>query len=305
MDRREDGPEAYSGRADIHHVSDAEPRGSAACGDRGAASTDIRYVTCARCREAVAKATGTSAINLVLDTNVMKEILSVHDLLRSGDTVATSVEALQSPVVAYRIGRAKYSILLAWVCAVRAYWTANLPDETLRRLLTDVPPEDKHSVETGATQIIIHFVVEQVLHGWQMVSYTEIPAGLVGDDADDALVALAARERVPLITNEGNSPRGLSDEKRRGKPNARGKAKAAEVAVFTPKEFLLKEGIAVEHEAHNFLRKFESERLRYEPGDGVPGEAEKMIDLLGRIYRLVLLDAINEDLQDLPRVPVP
>jgi hypothetical protein len=245
-----------------------------------------------------------SDIALVLDTNVMKEILSIHDLSREIKTAGGGAAALQSHKVSHRIARAKYSTLLGWVCSVRAWNTLSLLDEMLEVLVRDVPPEERQAVNTAATQILIHFVKELILRKWTLATDTDVPKTIRADEADDTLVSLAAREGVPLISNEGNSPDGIRDTNARGKPNIRAKAKTAGVLVFTPEQYLQRESIVVNLEARNFLRAYQTQRTSYDPGTGVPGEAEKMMDYLFSIYRFVLLNEVDEDLASVPRAPV-
>jgi hypothetical protein len=246
-----------------------------------------------------------SEIALVLDTNVMKEILSIHDLSREIEGAGGGAAALQSPKVAHRIGRAKYSTLLGWVCSVRSWTTLSLLDEMLEILTRDVPPDERSSVNTGATKILIHFVKELVLKNWTLATDTDVPKTIRGEEADDALVSLAARERIPLISNEGNSPDGIRDMNARGRSNIRAKAKSAGVLVFTPQQYFQRESIVVDLEARNFLRAYQTKRASYDPGAGVPGEAEKMMDYLFSIYRFFLLNEVDEDLANVQRAPIP
>lgn len=56
---------------------------------------------------------------VLLDTNVVLEILTVGDLLREGDKFASTETAAASASYEYRLKRSRPSTLLAWTLATR------------------------------------------------------------------------------------------------------------------------------------------------------------------------------------------
>lgn len=163
----------------------------------------------------------------VLDTNVMLDVYSCHDLsneyLKGGD--------IAGPTATYRRARARESLLLAiYLHNIRAT-TYGLHHEVPGKLTDNVAPEAHDTWENQHTTLFAHFVKEEVLFGWFAGYVPENDKGLVGDKADDHLLAYAKQNGLPLITNEGFRVRGVKDQK------LRKRAKAEGVAVFSPKEF--------------------------------------------------------------------
>ncbi len=227
-------------------------------------------------------------VALVLDTNVLTEVFTQKDLEDAAERAGSPEQGLQDPEVDYRINRIRYTTILVWVCSLRKWATASLLHEFMRILDRRAPPDAK-TLDVAFTKMIIHFVRDQVLAGWTMANFTEVPEDVASDEADDMLLALAIREVVPLITHEGHTIEGIRDTNK-GKPNLRGKAKTAGVEVYTPHEYVEKLGIVAELEGRDFLDCFRSKRSAYQ---GVPGQKEqtaKLMNSLYAAYEFILLD---------------
>lgn len=227
----------------------------------------------------------------LIDTNVVLEIVVVADLFAEGQRAGTPTAALQSKDYRYRQLRARHSTLLAWHLAKERIVTGSLGDEMLRVIDRQIPTmsDDAHALSAG----IVNVIRPLVLRGWGFGSLTEVAGTAKGTVADTELLRLAARDGVPIVTNEGLSVGGISDYTR-DTLNLRGRARAAGVAVFTPKELLDAKGVNLVEEAHRFVfacRRAveEARRRKLLTGAG----ADDVLDTLEPLYRFILLDEVD------------
>ena len=233
----------------------------------------------------------------VVDTNVMLDVYSCHDLSGQYD----KGEDVAGPNATYRRARARESLLLAiYLHSIRAT-TYGLHHEVPRMLTQMVDPESSKTLETNFTTLFLHFVKDEVLSGWDarcVIDWDKGDAndagedgfswwdqGLKGDDADDRLLLLAKETQVPLITNEGFGVKGVKNRK------LRKRAKAEGVVVFTPEEFY-RGKLDEDAETRAFLKSFANRAPRYIEEDerkfGPSEIRDFLLHLLG-VYEHILL----------------
>lgn len=208
----------------------------------------------------------------VLDTNVLVDVLSCHDLLEAYD-----IHDAESLPLVYRRARARESLLLCM--HLHDTWSDTLSlHEAVRVLEKCSPPEDKVSFARAFTETFIWFVGDDLLPNWEMhVPTTD--GGEKGNAADRAYLELAKSRGLPLITNEGYTMDGLKDEK------LRGDAKAASVPVFAPREFIegkMNEALAI----GAFLIRFTERAPAYLDRRRAMHGEDKTLDLLAHVYSL-------------------
>jgi hypothetical protein len=222
----------------------------------------------------------------VLDTNVMLDVYSCHDLAneyRKGGDVA-------GPEATYRRARARESLMLAiYLHSIRAT-TYGLHHEVPRMLTEMVDPAAHGAWENHFTTLFVHFVKDEVLFGWRDEFVPDNDLGVEGEAADERLLTYARDNKISLITNEGFKVRGVKDKK------LRARAKAQGVEVFTPREFY--EGKLDEVPAMQaFLKRFAERAPAYikqhnrEFGPSKVGDSLKL--LLG-VYRHILFGEIRD-----------
>jgi hypothetical protein len=170
----------------------------------------------------------------VLDTNVLLELYSIHDLtkLYAAEFEKHGETAEERALVLYRRQRAAYTLGLAIALHERSFTTFQLGGESLRILSDRVPP-DEDSLEAIYVQLFLYYVKDYCLANWNPVTDEKIDEGVKGNACDDILLNIARVNRLSLVTNEGSSERGLDDTH-----GMRGLAKTAGVQVFTPFEYL-------------------------------------------------------------------
>jgi hypothetical protein len=219
----------------------------------------------------------------VLDTNVFIDIHSCHDLKGTFDRLHSSLgdAAIDEPVVEYRLRRARESLLLAMYLNKISATTYSLHNEAVELLMLKAPPSPGgHAMESDFTTVFVHFVKDYVLPDWSPTMPTE-PGSEASNEADRALVAYAKDNGLPLITNEGNTPDGIIDEKMRKL------ARDAGVAVFAPFEFY--DGkINETEEVDAFLARFRHEAPRYLSARNERDEMWKVLQWIEGYYRMVL-----------------
>jgi hypothetical protein len=145
----------------------------------------------------------------VLDTNVMLDAYSVHDIMGAYDKQHTDLDA---PELVWRRARARES-LLALIYLNRMGWqTWGLHSELFTQLERVAPPGATAgtSFESDFTNMVIWYVRDHVLTRWEH-HLPKKPGVEKGNAADQALVDKAKELGVPLITNEGFSQAGYSE----------------------------------------------------------------------------------------------
>lgn len=152
-----------------------------------------------------------------------------------------------------------------------------------------VPPDDD-SLEVHYTRVFWHFVKDYIFPNWHLGFFNEVDdSNLRGDGCDDAYLRVAKQQGLPLVTDEGNSPKGLRDENNRGKRNLRGKAKDTDVQVFTPGEFWRNRALDPARATHLFFERFDLHRAEYVRSRGIVDDnIDALLDNLRRIFQWIL-----------------
>jgi hypothetical protein len=219
-------------------------------------------------------------VSAILDTNVVLEIYSIHDLFEAYDR--TGADDVDAPELVFRRARARDSLLLAMYFHATRAKTVALPQEFQRILTGRVPPEASEDARWHFTWLFWTFVHKQVLSGWKSNTVPGSDDGLRGNKCDDRLVQIASDNSLPLITCEGMTIDGVVDAK------IRKKATAAGVPVFTPREFW--QGRLNAKEAIKFFgQRFDKGAPRYIRGSRSPAVTAESMNVLRGAYQHVLL----------------
>lgn len=225
---------------------------------------------------------------VVLDTNVILDTHSCHDLLTKLDELVPSLgdAALDDQAVTFRLERAREAMLLAIYLHKIGATTFSLHNEVLEKLARFSPPGAlATSFTTAFTTVFIHFVKDFVLGRWNTTMPTQ-PGTERGNGADRALVAAALERSVPLVSTEGYSHTGEIDE---GKLIRR-LAGQQGVEVCLPREVYagkMNEGIEIEAFLHRFADNVPKYVRDHHRRFGEDGSADVLTTIFG-IYRLVL-----------------
>ena len=104
--------------------------------------------------------------------------------------------------------------------------------EATRITVREIPPEADDTFENHALKIWAHYVKDNVLPDWVMISPSTGEDEPVGNAADALLVEKAKEFGVPLISHEGITIEGINP-----KSGIRKKAHEAGVQIVTAREF--------------------------------------------------------------------
>jgi rRNA-processing protein FCF1 len=222
-----------------------------------------------------AKEAATAEILAVLDTNVLLDIYSSHDLLRTYERLGEG--AVDDISMVYRRARARESLLVVnYFNKVKAD-TFSLY-EAIEQLERHAPSaKGGTSFESAFTRTFIWFVRDYVLPDWEMRMPKE-PGNERSNEADQALIRYAKELNLPLITNEGYTQAGIVDR------GLRLEAKKAGVQVFTPKEFYTDKIEAEDIDAEAFLSRFREQAPRYIEDHHRKHGPDKLPELLTLIF---------------------
>ncbi len=192
--------------------------------------------------------------SVALDTNVLLDIYSCHDLFGTYERLGE--QGVETAEATYRRARARESLLLAIALHRAATVTFSLGDESMKQMVERVPPDETDSYPTHHSVIMINFVCPVLLEGWAaVIELSDMP--LSGNAADEALVDYAINHNVPLITNEGYGIGGVSPTKLRKKAKDRG------VEVYTPKEYVAERKLDEDAAATSFIDSYRKNAPRY------------------------------------------
>jgi hypothetical protein len=196
------------------------------------------------------------AFSAVVDTNVILDIFSCHDLDATYTRLGAAA-AIDDRNARYRRARVRGSMLLAMYLNASRATTYSLHAEAVAKLTEKAPPKDTTSFLPAFTTEIVHFIKDRLFSEW-VAGTSKEPETARGDAADELLIAKAKYFGVPVITNEGFKPSGIVDEKMRAL------AKGAGVVAVTPEEFYagkLDEATAIADFLARF-RQFAPDRIR-------------------------------------------
>lgn len=238
-----------------------------------------------------------------MDTNMMFELISDLDVTRAFEE---NDEDLTKPEPLYRLRRARAAMLAVMVLHERGMGVLGHFGEVMRKLAENGPPaidSDNPGVlewSQAFAKSFVNFVMPHVLPGWSRLSDDEEP-DVHGDDADLWLQEQALKFAVPLITNEGVTPRGFTDTYRRRNRgmNLRGRARQAGVSVMSPIEFFWRSYEPARPMIDRFIARFVAEGPGYaRTQPDVAGEMRLLQDHLN-LYRLFLLGTTVDGMPDL------
>jgi hypothetical protein len=227
----------------------------------------------------------------ILDTNVFIDVHSCHDLIDTFDGLHATVgnAAIEDPAVTYRLARARESVLLVIYLNKIGATTFNLHSEAVEMLMRSAPPAPGGtSMKSDFTTVFLHFVKDYVLPDWSPTMPTE-PGTEAKNEADAALIECAKKHNLPLITNEGYTPKGLVEIKMRKL------AREAGVQVFAPREFYAGK-IDEAEEIAAFLQRFREHAPGYLKERNQTLGPDQMGKVLGWIigyYRMILLGVVE------------
>jgi hypothetical protein len=166
-------------------------------------------------------------IDVVLDTNILFDALSIHDLVGTYDKYldATTFN-INDPNLVLRRARAREALLLLLFCHEKQLRTFSLD-----KIAHLVPPNNP-AFAAQYTSVFIHFVRMELLVGWREFSDENCDASIKGNDCDSFLVKTCRKNMLPLVTHEGYGPNGIDS-----RAKIRKQAADAGVPVFTAREF--------------------------------------------------------------------
>ena len=164
----------------------------------------------------------------VVDTCVLADVFSCHDLIE-----AIRVTKCEDDNVRYRRARVQESMILIEYLHRKRLATFSLRDELWKVFERNVPA-DPVSEKTEFPKIAFDFLAQNIWRDWTPVvqdpDWGEEPSN---NKADDALIEIARRYAIPLITNEGYGRDGTLDRRNR----MRKRCIASGVDVVSPKAF--------------------------------------------------------------------
>ena len=159
-------------------------------------------------------------------------MLDIYTCADLADEYTRPTVAVESDTSVYRRARARESLLLAIHLHASKQDSWSLPNESLSLLLRRADRTKLDDPKLHFTLIFVNYTKDSALAGWNPRLSNPGDEGLYGEACDDYLVQVAQRNQIPLITNEGYSPRGIDESH-----GIRGKARRAGVRVFTPREY--------------------------------------------------------------------
>lgn len=230
----------------------------------------------------------TEAIAAVVDTNVLVDLFSCHDVFEEYERLGAGA-AVADPRAVYRRARARESLLLAMHFQGVGAYTYSVR-EPLRIMLQRVDPEAHDAWPTHYTKVFVHFVRERLLPNWRPCMPTDQLDDPVGNAADAALVSYASTHGLRIVSNEASTPTGIRSDK------LRKKAAAAGVVVVTPKEFY--DGLIDEaREIQAFLERFRTHAPGYIASHPEPSIISDTLGTLDGYFRHTLLGETKGEAQ--------
>jgi hypothetical protein len=265
-------------------------------------------------------------VRKVLDTNVLVDIHSCHDIVRKyGERAKTlGPAAMTDRDVVFRRARAREGLLLAiYLHNVKAT-TFTLQGEAMRVLEKAAPPSAQGgtSLPTDHLRFFIWFVKDRVIPGWNLhfclpkkggnwpglIANRELVKGNLSDpDHPDVLeptgnradlfhVAMAKERKLDLITNEGFTPDGY------GVGKVSEWARAEGVRTLFPKDVYAGK-LNEDYAADKFLERFAREAPAYleerERKNG-PSYNQDFMEYLGGYYRHILFGDVEGSDEPVP-----
>jgi hypothetical protein len=223
----------------------------------------------------------TSEVVAVVDTNVLLDLHSCHDLVHSYDKSGGP----ETPETTYRRKRAKEGLTLAIYLHETRATTWSVASEPVARMLANVDPNAGDTLEFHYAMLFSNYVLPHVLHGWAPGMPPTPDPAMTGNRADAALVAYAQQHGKPLITNEGISHSGTRNTDKWLLKRAR----AAGVQIFSPEDFYQGK-INVRRAARRFIAAFRRGVWDFVQTMPKPAFVSETVPLIDGYFRFVLLN---------------
>lgn len=216
----------------------------------------------------------------VIDTNVILELYSVHDLMRDFEEshAKKGEAAAEDPKVRFRRLRMADSLALAIALHEKKETSFQLVTEAIEMLMREVPP-DSDGFERAWVQFFLYYTKDLCLADWGEESDSELGAGAKGTARDLILLEVARAKGVPLVTNEGNTQAGIDDKR-----GLRKRAIAARVPVFTPGEYVARLGVEFPAASEAFAERFRGRQEEYLAGRSDADAAREHLAKISDIY---------------------
>jgi len=249
--------------------------------------------------------------DILIDTNVMVEIMTIGDLLRGASEAGSAEAWLGSQWYRYRQLRARYSNLLAWWLTVTDTPTTTHGHESIiltRRLAPDERrdsddertrwQEQSYGFTTGIVHVVRDYVITAKIGAVIDMDHT-------AEDGDTEILRVCKRDNLTLITNEGLSHRGpITLNKPSGERNLRGRCLDEGVPVYTPEEFLLEKRVDLHSAAHDFIIRCEAGVMRAAVDNVLTSTGGRdVMSMIVPVYRWIMLNEVNERFAHLNRYP--
>ncbi len=226
-------------------------------------------------------------VDCIIDTNVIADVYTCASIVQTYQAGPSTKETVQT---LYVRARARESLILLWHLHCSASTSWSLPLESTRTILKIADPRAATDFGTHWTTWVVWFVKDYILDRWNSLSGRDANGELKGNDCDDLLLETSRLARLPLITNEGYTPSGISaaDPKK-----LRAKAIAAGVPVYTPRQFWSGK-INPKRASRKFLARMDAKAPKFLKGHTRSPQVAKTLDVMRGIYQFILFGLTSQ-----------
>lgn len=213
-----------------------------------------------------------AVVSIVLDTNAIIDALSLHGLEKALERaqergIESVFEDMHS---AHRLKRWAAGTLFVWGCRDQGLAVGCAIAEMQQQVESDAEAEEEGGLAAIYAQFVAHMYFDFLLPPFDFRNLSEIPDGLLtscaptvsrerNDAVDDALLQIAQKNDVLLVTNECWGMRGIKSKK----GQLRTKAIEQNVNVRTTLEWLHAEVESLETLAKDFLLAYDKAAERF------------------------------------------
>lgn len=219
-------------------------------------------------------------VSAVMDSNVLVELVSYHDLDNAFARSRSKDGAFH-----YRKQRLRNTLILFEYLHRNKLTTYSMRDEPIAILSRLIPEDRKFTPHTEHLRVAIPFLAENIFRDWTGKVADDGEPQPTGNEADDFLVDVAAHWRIPLITYEGIRTDGRIDPTKR----IQKRSKENCVKVMTPSEFWAGK-IDFREAATRITRSLRVRQKAYVQTQQRPDLADCAIERMRAIIEYVLAD---------------